>query len=314
MQRAIKLSIIIVNWNTCEMLASCLQSVQESLARFPLAAGAAAEILVVDNASRDGSAAMLQARFPDVRLIHNRFNVGFACANNKAIVQSQGEYILLLNPDTVVHDDGLAQLVQFLDAHPQAGVAGSRLLNPDGSLQVSCAPFPTLSRELWRMLHLDRLSAYGVCAMHRWSLEQPRQVDAVQGASLLVRRALLDQVGLLDEEYFMYTEEIDLCYRIHRAGWQIYWVPASRVTHYGGQSTRLVASDMFLHLYLSKVQYVRKHHGAASANLYKVVLAGSGLLRLLVSPLAWLQRPAVRRGKWRLARNYGRLLLTLPQM
>jgi GT2 family glycosyltransferase len=306
-----KLSIIIISWNTQKLLAQCLSSILNATQPATLAQ---LEVFVVDNASSDGSAEMVRARFPWVRLIQSPDNLGFAPANNVAIRQSRGRYVLLLNPDTEVLQGALETLLEFMETHPEVGAAGSRLLNVDGTLQPSCSPAPTLARELWRLLHLDAFYPYGSYRMQAWSITAPREVDNVQGACLIVRTRILEQIGPLDEDYFIYTEEVDLCYRIRRAGWRIFWVPSAQVIHYGGQSTQQVAAEMFLHLYRSKLLYFRKHHGAPAAYLYKLILFVTGLIRLLLSPLARLEAPASRRQHETLARNYRQLLITLPLM
>lgn len=303
-----KLSIILVSWNTRQLLADCLDSVYAYAPSEPF------EVLVVDNASGDGSAAMVKERFPQARLIESEKNVGFAQGNNLAVPLCSGEYVLLLNPDTVVKPQALDALVQFMDAHSAAGAAGSRLLNPDETLQPSCHPAPTLARELWRLFHLDRIRPFGAYHMHRWDMNQPREVDVIQGASFIVRKAILDKIGFLDGRYFMYSEEVDLCYRLQKAGWKLYYVPASRVIHYGGQSTKLVAADMFLQLYLGKLMYFRKHYGRLAGIGYKFILLLAALSRLALIPLAWLQKPPQRQKNLALAQHYGRLLAALPTM
>jgi len=302
------LSIIIVNWNTRDLLAQCLQSVYAHPPEGEF------EVWVVDNASTDGSAEMVRERFPQARLIRNAENVGFARANNQAIRQSSGRYVLLLNPDTEVKPGALETLVQFMDAHPEAGAAGARLLNPDGTLQSSCHPFPTLGREFWRLFHLDALRLCACYEMARWDPETLRPVDVVQGACVILRRKALDQVGLLDEDYFIYTEEVDLCYRLRQGGWRIYWAPQATVVHYGGQSTRQMPAEMFLRLYESKLLYFRKHHSRQAARAYKLILLAAATARLLLSPLAWLERPPQRQQHLALARCYRRLVRTLPEM
>jgi GT2 family glycosyltransferase len=303
-----KLSVVIVSWNTCDLLRRCLATVFAYPPAVPF------EVWVVDNNSQDDTVAMVRAEFPQVHLIVNQNNPGFAGANNQAIRASRGDYVLLLNPDTEVKPGALNALVDFLDEQPQAGGAGSMLLNPDGSLQPSCYPMLTGFRELWRMLHLDRLRPVGQYQMHRWNRLDPRRVEVIQGASLMLRRSILDQIGLLDADYFMYTEEVDLCYRMQQAGWALYWLPQSQVIHYGGQSTRQAATEMFLHLYGSKVQFFRKHYGRFSTTLYKLTLGLASLLRLSLSPLIWLQPTAVRRNRIALAKNYLQLLRVLPRM
>lgn len=302
----IQLSIVIVSWNTRELLEQCLASI------YAHPPSAAFETIVVDNCSRDGSADAVRRGCPQARLIENAVNVGFARANNQAIEVCQGELVLLLNPDTRVLPGALDAMIRFMDEHPKAGAAGSRVLNPDGTLQTSCYPAPTLGRELWRLLHLDRLRAYGVYDMAGWDARHSREVDAVLGASLLARRSVLDQVGALDSAYFFTGEEIDLCHRIRSAGWSIHWVPQAEIIHYGGQSSRQVAEQAFLHLYQGKVLYFRKRHGWLTAQFYKLVVAAATLPRLLLSPLAWLEPVEKRRQHLSLAGNYWRLLMRLP--
>jgi len=315
------LSIIIVNWNTRDLLAQCLESIISS--RISVARHKAAdlttddwllttEIFVVDNAPTDGSPQMVRELFPQVRVIQNRENIGFARANNQAISQSAGRYVLLLNPDTEVQPGALETLARFIGAHPQAGAAGARLLNSDGTLQTSCYPAPTLSREFWRLFHLDVLWPYACYDMAGWDLNTPREVNVVQGACLILRREALDQVGWLDEDYFIYSEEVDLCHRLRQHGWQVYWVPQAVVVHYGGQSTRQMAAAMFLCLYQGKIIYFRKHHGWLAAQVYKLILLAAALTRLLLSPLAWLERPPQRQQHLALVGHYRRLVMMLP--
>ncbi|RME42336.1 MAG: glycosyltransferase family 2 protein [Caldilineae bacterium] len=302
------LDIIIVNWNTRDLLARCLDSVLAHPPAEPFT------VWVVDNASTDGSPAMVRSRFPQVRLLENRENAGFARANNQAIRQSKGDAILLLNSDTEVKAGALAALGDFLSRHPDAGAVGPQTLNPDGSLQTSCYPAPTLPRELWRLFHLDALHPYGVYAMHQWDRRRPREVEVLLGACLLVRRAVVEQVGLLDEDYFMYSEEVDFCYRIRRAGWRLYWVPQAQIVHYGGQSTRQVAADMFLHLYSGKLMYFRKNYSPVAGQVYKLILLAASVTRLLLSPLAWLGLSPDRERHLTLAGRYWQLLKQLPGM
>lgn len=300
-----KLSIVIVSWNTCGLLRRCLASVYAHPAREPF------EVFVVDNASTDGSPEMAAREFPQVRLIANRENRGFAGGNNQAIPLSTGEYILLLNPDTEVYPGALQALVAHLDAHLSDGAAGARLLNPDGSLQESAYPRPTLLREAWRLFHLDSLRPLAVYPMGSWPVDRARPVDVLKGAALILRREALDAAGPLDEGYFMYSEEVDLCTRIQRAGWRLAWVPQAQVLHHEGQSTRQAARDMFLRLYQGKVRYFRQHYGAATAGTYKLVLLLASLARLAITPLAFFEPAPRRRQHLALSGNYGRLVWEL---
>ena len=302
------ISIIIVSWNTARLLENCLASILANPPTSPL------ETWVVDNASTDDSPGLVRERFPQVRLVENRDNVGFARANNQAIQRCTGKYILLLNPDTLVKPGALQALVDFLDTHPEAGAVGARLLNPDGSLQISSHPRPTLSRELWRLFHLDAFLPYAEYTPTKWETNQPQEVDVLMGACLLLRKEVLDQVGFLDEDYFIYSEEVDLCYRIQRAGWSIYWVPQAEVVHFGGQSTQQVPAEMFLNLYHSKIKYFRKHYGWPGAQIYKLILRIAALSRILLAPFVIFEHSSRRQKHLTLVDRYWRLVRALPGM
>jgi N-acetylglucosaminyl-diphospho-decaprenol L-rhamnosyltransferase len=302
------LSVIIVSWNTRELLAQCLESLYSSVNKADF------EVFVIDNASSDNSPAMVRERFPEVRLIENQQNLGFARANNQAIQNSHADYVLLLNSDTIVKPGAIDALVEFMQAHTRAGACGPRLLNQDGSLQFSCSPAPTLGSEFKRMFHLPGVRPDGYYAMQSWDQSIARQVDVILGACLMLRRRALDQVGPLDEEYFIYSEEVDLCHRLQSVGWELYWVPQGEVVHLGGQSTRQVSEVMFLRLYQAKLIYFRKQHGRRQAFLYKLIIMAAALFRLMLTPLAWLEQPSKRQVLISMAGNYQRLLLHLPGM
>ena len=298
------LSIIIVNWNTRDMLAGCLKSIFETVDDLEF------EVIVVDNASSDGSTTMVRQRFPQVRLIANDRNVGFASANNQGVRWSTGLHVLLLNPDTVSLSGALQTLVAFLQSHEDTGAIGPMILNSDGTLQSSVNPMPTLWREFWRLMRLDQFLPQSIYHEEEWGTAVAHKVEVIQGNCLLVRRKAFAQVGLLDEEYFMYTEEVDLCYRLLKAGWSLYWVPMANVVHYGGQSTRQVAREMFIELYRSKVLFFRKTRGMRGVLAYKTILILAALPRVLAGGL----RPArsVPDG-WR-SRLYLDLLRVLPSL
>lgn len=286
------LSVIVVSWNVRDLLRRCLQSI--------LAAGdggapaRTVEILVVDNASADGSAAMVQAEFPTVRLIANDRNRGFTAANNQGLAASQGRYLLLLNPDAELMDGALAEMVGCMEAHPEAGVLGPQLLYPDGSVQSSRRRFPTLAtalvestvvQEWWRdnrvlrrYYMLDTPPAPG----------EPQPVDWLVGACLLVRRAAYEQVGGLDEGFFMYSEELDWCRRIKGAGWQVLYLPTARVIHHEGKSSEQVVPARHIHFQSSKVRYFRKHHGRLTAELLRGFLLATYLYQAAREGLKWL--------------------------
>jgi GT2 family glycosyltransferase len=299
----VKLSIVIVSWNTADILVQCLESV------FAHAPEAPFEVWVVDNASHDGSPERVRQEFPQVKLLANRENGGFAAGNNQAIRQATGAYVLLLNPDTIVYAGALQTLVDYLDDNPEVGACGSRVLNADGSLQESCYVAPTLGREVLRMFHLDGRIRY---RMETWDRQTARAVDALLGACILARREILLAIGLMDEGYFMFSEEIDLCYRIRQAGWGVHYVPWAEIVHLGGQSTQQVKTAMFLQLYAGKVRYMRKHYGRLQAALYKIILWLAALPRLVLVAVAWVESSPRKEAHRALAGRYWQLVRVLP--
>ncbi len=267
------LSIVIVSWNTCTLLAQCLASLEATAGDWVY------DIWVVDNASGDGSVAMVRERFPRVHVLENQTNVGFAAANNQAIPQTAGSLILLLNSDTVVQPHALEEIVRFMRATPRAGIVGANVVNVDGSPQRCFGRFPTLLSET---IYAWGLDAYLPIEPSIGRQNHAIPTDWVLGAALTVRRAALDQVGLLDAGYFMYSEEVDLCYRVKRAGWENFVLPSARVIHLGGESTKQTEAAMKAHLFHSKVQYLGKYHGALAARLMQGMFGASILARRLM--------------------------------
>ena len=256
------LSIIIVNWNVVGLLQRCLESVYRSLAQSP---HLSSEVIVVDNASADDSVAMVQRGFPQVTLMANNQNLGFTVANNQGMRLSQGRYILLLNPDTEVMGQALAHLVAYMEANPRIGAVGPQLRNSDGSVQSSRRRFPTLHTALVESTLLQHYFPHGPLLRSYYILDRPddqtQEVDWVVGAAIMVRREVLDQVGLLDERFFMYSEELDWCYRIKQAGWQVAYLPTAQVVHHYGQSSTQDLPHRHIHFQTSKLRFFRKHHG-----------------------------------------------------
>lgn len=301
------LSVVIVNWNTKSLLRRCLQTVRWNGTLLDTDV----EVFVVDNASTDGSYQALAQEFPEVHWIQNESNVGFARANNQALRQAQGRYLLLLNPDTEVCPDVFEKLIRFMEADTGVGAVGPRLVNPDGTPQPSCYPFPTFRNEFRRLFHLESQAFPGPTSTAPYAAQS---VEVLQGTCLLIRRRALEQVGLLDEEYFMYTEEVDLCYRMHERGWRLCWVPRAVVMHHGGQSTRQAQLEMFLHLYRSKVLFFRKQYGAWRARAYKLLLLAASLPRILLAPILGGQLQGTKK-PWRATlAHYIRLMLNVPGM
>ncbi len=284
MVQPLDLSIIIVNWNARERLVECLTSIERQ------AGGLSLETWVVDNGSADGSAELVKRQFPWVKLVVNEENRGYARANNQALRRAQGRYLLLLNPDTVILDDALAVMLTFMDHHPEAGAVGCRLLNSDGSLQPSSYSFPTLltilasTYRLKRLLPLDLLRESFLGRMlegrfgHLSRHDQVRSVDFVTGACMMVRREAMEQVGLLDENFFLYAEEIDWCRRMKGAGWKIYFTPQAQVIHHLGQSSKQLGEALAL-LYRSRCYYFRKHHGRLALFLLRLIVLPPLLLQ-----------------------------------
>jgi len=279
------LSIVIVNWNVCDLVRQCLQSV------FDTRRTTLVEVIVVDNASTDDSVDMVRTEFPRAHLIANADNRGFPAANNQGIAVAHGRYVLLLNPDTQVLGDALATMVAFADANPGVGVVGPQLLNPDGSVQSSRRRFPTLAsaffESTWLQSHAPRrmLQRYYV-------LDRPddavQDVDWVTGAALMARREAIQQVGLMDEGFFMYSEELDWCRRFREAGWRVVYLPTARIIHHVGKSSEQVLPARHIHFQTSKVRYFRKHHGAASAGALRLFLFGNYLWQLGLEGAKWL--------------------------
>ncbi len=302
------LSILIVNWNTRQHLLECLESI------FANPTPAEMEVVVVDNASTDGSAEAVASAYPLVKLIRSSENLGFAKANNRAAALSMSRYWLLLNPDTLVHSGAIDCMLHHMAEHPDVAAVGPRLINPDGSGQLSIWRRPTLFREWWRLFHLDRLYPISEYPAKTLTSQQVRRVDILHGACLLLRRDIVQGMGLFDEDYFIFSEEIDLCDRLERAGWELHWMPEAVVTHKGGQSTRQVADAMFIELYRNKTKFFRKRRGRLAAFLYKLILLQAALARYLTGQIVRLLRPNVHAQWIDTIRQYRLLITVLPSL
>ncbi|GAB4469448.1 MAG: glycosyltransferase family 2 protein [Anaerolineae bacterium] len=272
-----RLSIVIVSWNVRDLLRECVASIKgQHLEPAP-------EIIVVDNLSTDGTVEMLRREHPDVHVIEPGENTGFSRGNNLGIRVSGGEYILLLNPDTRVLDDALARLVAYLDQHPEVGVVGPQLLNADGSVQSSRRRFPTLWTAFFESTWLQPIAPPPL--LDRFYMRDQDdtatcEVDWLQGAALLVRRKAIEQCGLLDEGFFMYSEELDWQRRIKAAGWRIVYYPGAQIIHYGGKSSEQVVALLHIHFQTSKIRYFRKYHGWLAADALRGFLLLSYAVQL----------------------------------
>lgn len=266
-----RLSILIVNWNTREDLLGCLGSLRAA------ALAVAHEVIVVDNASADGSADAVAAGFPEVRLLRAPRNLGFAGGNNLAIAAAAGEFLMLLNPDTLVRAGELEKLVAHLEAHPGVGIVAPRLVYGDGSFQLSATPFVTPADVYFEFARFPRAlqprAQREPRRLYAFDPVAPKAVDTVMGAAMAVRRAVVDQIGVLDEGYFMYGEEMDWCWRARAAGWEVHWLPTAVVTHLGGRAAARVPYAMLAHRFASTFRFLRLRAGAAAALRARAFLA-----------------------------------------
>jgi len=252
----------------------------------------------------------VRERFPGVRLIVNRENVGFARANNQAMAVARGRYFLLLNSDAVLRPGALGALVDLMETHPRAGMAGGRLVNPDGSFQASFMDFPTLWGEVLLMLKLHPLFRSPYFPSHPPAESgEVREADWIPGACMLVRREVWEEVGGLDETYFMYSEEVDWCWRVKRAGWRIYYTPQAEIVHWGGQSIGQVPLEKRARVYRGKWLFFRRWRGRRTAGLFRLVLVATTALKMgLWVPLLVAPTRAMRGRARRNLRSYRRLL------
>lgn len=280
-----KLSVVIVNYNVEHFLEQCLIAVRNGMRQME------GEIIVVDNNSVDGSLEMLQSKFPEVKVIRNNKNLGFAKANNQAINIAQGEFILLLNPDTVVEADTFEKSISFMENHPEAGGLGVKMLDGSGKfLPESKRGLPTPSASFYKIFgltslfpHSKRFSGYYIGYLDE---NQTHEVDVLAGAFMLLRKKVLDKTGLLDESFFMYGEDIDLSYRITKAGYKNYYFPETRIIHYKGESTKKSSINYVLMFYKAMLTFVKKHYTGKNARLITLFIHISIYFRALLALLS----------------------------
>jgi len=267
--KPVDISVIILNFNTRDLTNTCIERLKLSrLVDYSM------EIILCDNASIDGTAEMIKKKYPDVIVIQNKGNLGFAAGNNPGIKRAKGRYIVLLNSDTEVSDTAIAQMITFMDLHPRAGAATCKLVLPDGRMDPAChRGFPTPWTSLTYLVKLERLlpktKLFGEYHQGYKDLSTVHEVDCISGAFFMVRKEVIQKVGLLDEDFFMYAEDIDWAYRIKQAGWQIWFNPNARVLHKKKQSgrahsekSRRVTTDIYFHTYnwlFYKKHYVKKY-------------------------------------------------------
>jgi hypothetical protein len=304
-------SICILNRNQRSLLKDCLASCFAELDRSKLAG----QVIVVDNASTDGSPEMVSELFPEVNLICNKENVGFSSANNQGIRLSTGRYVLILNNDTVLLPGCLEIMVAFMDSHPRVGVTGPKLLNPNGSVQHGYhRALPTLAEPLLALFWLDRFWPGRLLAERARgideSLEHPTPMEQIAGCSMMLRRQALESVGLFDESFEYWYEDVELCHRFLKCGWEIYYLPRAQIIHYGGATIGKLEPSMRIPMHISgQLRYFRKHRGFFQYALLKgVTIAGLVFRLVVVGSLGLI--PSIRvRHPWSGAVNaYWRLL------
>jgi GT2 family glycosyltransferase len=271
-ESVVDMSVVLVCWNNKAYLDPCLKSLYEGGLKCSF------DVVVVDNGSTDGSQQMLAEKYPQVKLIQNAGNVGLGKASNQGIEATNGRYVLLLNNDTIVNGPALDVLVEYLDAHPEAGAAAGKLLNPDGSFQSGYARFSTLLEEFLIVTHIGELLWPGYPS--HGDSNEIKETGWMSSACLLLRRAALEQVGLLDESYFIYGDEADLQYRLNQAGWKVVFLPNSSIIHFGGRSMdRWKRRKM---VYRGKMMFYKKNYGFFKTLLLRMLFFVMSLVKLLV--------------------------------
>ncbi|HEV2395499.1 MAG TPA: glycosyltransferase family 2 protein [Candidatus Sulfotelmatobacter sp.] len=265
-----KLSIVIICWNDWKVIENCLRSILQGTRKIEF------EVIVSDNGSTDGSVENIRAQFPAVRIVENRANLGFAKGNNAGIRAATGEYVLILNPDTIVHEGSLDRWIEFADQHPEAGAFGCRVQNLDGSYQRSARPFPTILRHLVSaagMRFLGHLRRPVLSDEYEgWKGDTERDVDWQSGCCVMLRGSLLQSLGGFDERFFYQFEEVDLCKRVWDAGFNIRFTPIASITHLGGQSVGRFPVRFAVEVCRNGYRYFYKHYGSRGAQQYRRVL------------------------------------------
>ncbi len=275
-----KLSIIIVSWNVCHELLDCLRSMEKNKPSQDF------EVIVVDNASTDDTADAIKSDFPEVRLIINSENRGFAAANNQGIEKAQGEYTLFLNPDTIVQPHSMDVLIKFMDDNNDVGACGPRLLNCDGTIQSSVKRFPTFRGALYRHTGFRYLNIfrdqYDKWLMKDFKYDRQLDVDQLMGSALMVRRSVVERLGGMDETFFMYYEEVDLCYRIKQAGWRIVYVPEVEITHLGGRSAGQIPASKHIMAMTSLLRFFKKYRGKFATGTFACIFRTALIVKSLI--------------------------------
>ena len=288
----IDVSVIIISYNTKRILHDCLESVFKQSKNVEL------EVIVVDNASDDNSQDMIKSEFPSVILIENKQNLGFSRANNLGIRRSQGRYVCLINSDVIILQNCLQSLILFMDKNPRIGMSGPKILNSNYTLQPSCRRFPSLWNNLCQALWLNKLfprsAFFSEPFMRYWAHDTERRVDVISGCFWVLRRKGLETVGLLDEDFFIYGEDIDWCKRFNNAGWDVVFYPRAEAIHFGGASSSHEPVRFYIEMQRADLQYWAKHHGRLAQLCYSLIILLRHLLRVVPFAMIYLIRPKNR--------------------
>lgn len=285
------ISFVIVTWNAKEYVSECLQSLRDNC-QMP------AEIIVVDNASQDGTPEWVREQFPECHLVETGANLGFAKGNNVGIVLATGKYLFLVNSDVKIPPGCVERLLEFMEANPGVGLAGPQMQGADGCIRRSTMRFPTLWNSLCRAFALDsafpRSRIFAGFLMGDFDHRRSQDVEVLNGWFWVVRREALDQVGLLDERFFMYGEDIDWSYRFRQAGWRNVFCAESAAVHYGGASSALAPARFYVEKQCANLQFWKKHHGQFAAFAYLCTMLLQELLRTVGYTAAYLSRKSIR--------------------
>ncbi|HUN55336.1 MAG TPA: glycosyltransferase family 2 protein [Smithella sp.] len=300
------ISIIIVNWNTKELLLNCVSTIQQAINHYKV------EIIVVDNASNDGSVQALKDFYPHVKLIQNKENLGFAKANNLGIKSSSGKYVCLVNSDIEVRGDCLFNMYNYMDKHSTIAVLGPKVFYPDMTGQVSCTHFPTIWNNICEASGLHkishRLKIFSGEHMRYFHHNAILKVDSLVGCFLMIRRSAIDQVGLLDERFFIYVEEVDWCKRFRNAGWDIVFMPDASVIHHDASSSSKDPLRFSAELLKSKIKYWKKHRGKIAVLIFLLITVMNHGVRLISESILYIIEPSKRtENTKRLLKNYSAL-------
>ncbi len=316
-------SIIIVAWNVRKLLYDCLESV------FEQTQGIEFEVIYVDNASEDGSVEMVRKEFPEVQIIENEENKGFIKANNQAIEIAEARYILLLNSDTIILDNAIAKTMKFADENPDAALVGCKVLYPDGRLQTNCFMYPSAMNMFLSATYLSKLFScnrfFGRETMEWWDYSDVREIEANTGCYSLVRREAIDQVGVMDERYFVYGDDADWCCRFTKAGWKVMFTPEPQIIHYHGQTTKSKKREFQLQLFGSKLIFMLLHRGRIAFMLARLMMILYFVLRIPLWLLVGLMKRNERKdamntvgtywlGAWFCLTNWKKLLMNEKEL